>query len=114
MSQSINNYLFSIKKISFDYDDTLSTKKGYELAQSLIKQGATLYVISARTDKQGIIKDLYDDASDSLIIPATRIYAMGSNKAKVEKIKELGINKHYDNNPDIIKELGPIGILFKN
>ena len=29
-----------------------------------------------------------------------------------EKIKELGITKHYDNNPDVIKQLGNIGELF--
>ena len=45
-------------------------------------------------------------------IPESRIYATGSNKAKVEKIKELGIDKHYDNNPDVIKELNGIGKLF--
>jgi hypothetical protein len=42
----------------------------------------------------------------------SRVYATGSNQAKIEKIKELGINKHYDNNPDVIKELGDIGQLI--
>ena len=42
-------------------------------------------------------------------IPESRIYATGSNKAKIEKIKELQIVTHYDNNPDVIKELGSIG-----
>lgn len=100
------------EKISFDYDDTLSTKKGYELAKSLIKDGNTLYVISARNDKEKLMRELYDDATDTLIIPASRIYATGSNKAKVEKVKELGITKHYDNNADVVKELGEVGVLF--
>ncbi len=33
----------------------------------------------------------------------------GSNKAKIAKILELGITTHYDNNPDVISELGSIG-----
>jgi hypothetical protein len=39
---------------------------------------------------------------------------MGSNKAKIEKIKELNIVTHYDNNADVIKELGDIGKQFNN
>ena len=46
-------------------------------------------------------------------IPESRVYATGSNKAKVEKVLELGIDKHYDNNADVINELGKNGILFK-
>jgi hypothetical protein len=45
-------------------------------------------------------------------IAESRVYATGSNKAKVEKIKELGITKHYDNNADVVKELGSIGSKF--
>ena len=37
---------------------------------------------------------------------------MKSNKAKIEKIKALQIDTHYDNNPDVIKQLGTIGKLF--
>ena len=95
---------YDAEKISFDYDDTLSTDKGKELAK---KQTGTLYIISARNDKEGMLS-----TAKELGIPSSRVYATGSNKAKVEKIKELGISKHYDNNPDVIKELGNIGKLF--
>jgi hypothetical protein len=47
-------------------------------------------------------------------IAESKVYATGSNKAKVEKIKELGITKHYDNNADVIKELGSIGSKFSD
>lgn len=30
-----------------------------------------------------------------------------------EKIKELGISKHYDNNENVVNQLGIIGVLFK-
>jgi hypothetical protein len=98
---------FAGAKVSFDYDDTLSTSRGKELAKKEIASGNTIYIISARSDKGamlGVAKDLG--------IPDSRVYATGSNKAKVEKVKELGISKHYDNNSDVIKELGSIGEKF--
>ena len=91
-------------KISFDYDGVLSTQRGKMLADS---KKETLYIISARNDKKGMLS-----TAKMLNIPESRVYATGSNKAKVEKIKELGITKHYDNNPDVIKQLGNIGELF--
>ena len=99
---------FAGQKISFDYDDTLSTQKGFELAQSLIKDGNTLYVISARNDKEAMLT-----RTKELGIPENRVFATGSNKAKVAKIKELGIQTHYDNNTDVVKELGRIGKLVQ-
>lgn len=95
---------YAAEKISFDYDDTLSTERGKELAKH---QSGTLYIISARSSKDGMLA-----VAKSLGIPESRVYATGSNKAKIEKIKELGITKHYDNNQDVIKELGSIGKLF--
>jgi len=94
-------------KVSFDFDDTLSTDRGQELAKKEIENGATVFVISARDSKEGML-----DIASELGIPASRVYATGSNQAKVEKIKELGIEKHYDNNSDVIKALGSIGIQF--
>lgn len=97
---------FAKEKISFDYDGTLTTAKGLEKAKSLMDI-ADLYIISARS-----IKLTLKDIADKLKISYSRVYATGSNKAKIEKIKELGISKHYDNNPDVIKELGSIGQLI--
>ena len=92
-------------KVSFDYDDTLSTPKGKALAKKRIAQGNTVYIISARNDKEGMLA-----VAKELGIPEDRVYATGSNKAKIEKINELGISVHYDNNADVIKELGDKGI----
>ena len=91
-------------KVSFDFDDTLNTERGQALAKKEIENGASLFVISARDDKQGMM-----EIANSLGIPSSRVYATGSNEAKVQKIKELGIEKHYDNNSDVIKALGSIG-----
>jgi len=95
------------EKVSFDFDDTLNTARGKELAVNEIDSGSIVYIISARSDKESMFS-----VADELGIPHDRIYATGSNKAKVEKVKELGIQKHYDNNADVISELGSIGAKF--
>ena len=43
-------------------------------------------------------------------VPASKVFATGSNKAKIEKIKELGIKKHYDDNPAVIRQLKKLNI----
>lgn len=98
---------FAAQRISFDYDETLTKPNGMELAQQWIAKGADVYIISARRNIEPMI-----NRAKELGIPLSRVYATGSNKAKVEKIKELNISKHYDNNPDVIKELGNIGELY--
>jgi len=98
---------FAGEKISYDYDDTLSTERGKQMATNDIKNGATVYIISARQDKEGMLT-----TAKELGIPESRVYATGSNKAKVEKIIELGIAKHHDNNADVIKELNKVGQKF--
>ena len=62
------------EKISIDYDDTLSTERGKELAKELIAGGADLYIISARSDKEGMLS-----VATELGIPASQVYATGSN-----------------------------------
>ena len=105
-AESIRNNL-AAEKISFDYDGTFSTKYGFEKAKELIDGGATLYIISARSDKSGMI-----ERAAKLNIPSSRVFATGSNSAKVEKVKELNISTHYDNNKDVVNELGKKGKLI--
>lgn len=95
--------------ISFDYDGTLSTSRGKELAKKLISQGETLYIVSARNDKAGML-----NTAKELGISTDHVFATGSNTAKEAKVKELGVSKHYDNNADVVKELGGIGQKFMN
>ena len=92
---------FAAEKVSFDWDGTGSTAKGKELIQEYIDKGADVYIITARSSKAGIS------------FPGVEIIATGSNKSKIEKIKELGISKHYDNNSDVVNQLGSIGVLFR-
>jgi len=102
-STAFQTKLNSNQKISFDYDGTLSTKKGTLLAKDLIKNN-TLYIISARSSKTGMI-----DKAREIGIPFNHIFATGSNDAKIEKIKELKIQIHYDNNNDVLNTLGSVG-----
>lgn len=92
---------FAAEKISFDWDGTGSTAKGKELIKEYLDKGAEVFIITARSSKSGIS------------FPGVEIIATGSNKAKIEKIKELGISKHYDNNENVVNELGEIGVLFR-
>jgi Asp/Glu/hydantoin racemase len=92
------------EKVSFDYDGTLSTEKGFQRAQQFIEQGADVYIISARSDKSGMMA-----RAEKLGINESNVYAMGSNEAKIQKIKELAITIHYDNNQDVINQLPNIG-----
>lgn len=98
-----------MSKISFDYDNTLSTKKGTDLAKKLIAKNNDIYIISARHLKSGMLSK-----AKELGIPMNRVYATGSNVNKINKIKSLKIQTHYDNNENVIKELNGIAKLFVN
>jgi len=92
------------EKVSFDYDDTLTTNQGVLALERALASGKIVYIISARNDAGGMYK-----LADENGIPHNRVYATGSNKAKVEKVLELGIETHYDNNQDVVNELPGIG-----
>ena len=98
---------FASEKISFDFDGTLSTAEGKQLAKQFIDKGATVYIISARNSASGIYP-----IADELGINHSNVYAVGSNEAKVAKILNLSIVKHFDNNADVVNELGKVGEKF--
>lgn len=95
-------------RISFDYDGTFSTKKGFDLAVSL-KDKNTLYIISARMVKHRML-----ERTRKAGILDSRVFATGSNKAKINMIKQLQIKEHYDNNKDVVDALPNVGKLFTN
>ena len=94
-------------KVSFDYDGTISTARGRALAMRRINSGDTVYIISARSSKDGMMT-----TAEQVGIPSNQVYATGSNTAKVQKVKDLGIDTHYDNNTDVIRQLPGIGHKF--
>jgi len=99
---------FAQEKVSIDYHEVLTTERGKELARRLITEGYDVHVISAGEDKTPFAETLAE-----IGIPMSKAHAVGSNKKKIELIKELGITKHYDNSQDVINELGEIGVKFE-
>lgn len=95
------------EKISFDYDGTFSTQKGFDMASKLVEDGADVYIISARQEKDGMLARV-----NKAHILFSKVYATGSNQAKIDKIKELGIDVHYDNNKNVVDALPNVGRLF--
>jgi hypothetical protein len=87
-------YDFVSEKVSIDYDDTLSTEKGKELAKRLLKEGKDVSIITRRQSDQ---LDEVRKTADELGIPQDKVHAT-DGKLKWETIKKLGIERHIDNN----------------
>ena len=94
-------------RVSFDYDGTLNRAVGIRKAMELVEKGVIVYIISARDSVTFMLK-----IARRVGIPMDRIYAVGSNEAKIEKVKELGITTHYDNNIDVVRALPGVGAMI--
>ena len=105
---------FQNRRISFDFDGVLTTDRGRLLAQRFIKEGAAVFIVTARSEKQG--RAVYDLAEVLGIRKARVIFTNHANKA--DTIKRLKINVHYDNNSNQIRQIDEQtkarGILFHN
>lgn len=95
-----------MKKVGFDFDDTLTTISGTNIAQHRKAKGDELYIVSARHEVSDVVKR----KAESLCIPMANVFMTGSNKAKEEKVVELGLEIFYDNNIDVISALRSQGI----
>jgi len=109
---SKGEYAAEANKVSFDFDDTLSTKRGQTLAKRLITQGKDVYIITRRQESASA--EVYKVA-DELGINHSKVH-FTNGKMKWETIKRLGIDIHYDNNQqeiDLIdKNTNAVGIKF--
>lgn len=95
-------YRADINKVSFDFDDTLSTARGQEIAKRVIKEGKEVYIITRRNEYNSA--EVYRMA-ERLGILKSRVY-FTNGQYKWMTIKRLGIGTHYDNNQkeiDLIK-----------
>lgn len=95
-------------KVSFDWNETLSTDRAQEIARKHVEDGDTVYIVSAQPE----VNDRMREVAKEIGIDLNKIHAVGSNKAKIEFIKKEGIEKHYDNSAEVIDGLGEIGIKF--
>ena len=107
IQQALSMVKLAVNRVSFDFDGTLTQGNIQEIVKRLITAGGTnVYIISARDTEMGMYS-----IANKLGIPNSRIFATGSNEAKIAKVKQLYIDKHYDNNADVIKGLPNVGIL---
>lgn len=97
------------KYASFDFDKTIATDDGLAKARQMIRDGYNLFIVSAR-DK--VTPDMVARARKAGI-PEENIIATGSDEAKVRKVKQLGVEKHFDDKPEVIAALGAVGEQFK-
>ena len=98
---------FAKMRVSFDYDETLSTAQGQQLAKRHLSLGDEVYIVTARQQGNGAI--VYDMAQ-KLGIPKQNVYFTGG-RDKWQTLKRLRIEQHYDNNReqiDLIKEFTDI------
>ena len=104
---------FAAKVVSFDFDGTLSTKKGKDKAKELLAENYRVLIVTARqsTDSKAVF-----EVADKIGIRRSDIY-FTNGKSKWSVIKNLGIAIHYDNNPeqvDLINKMTKTeGKLFK-
>lgn len=99
---------FAVNKVSFDWDGTLTTERGRRMLENELRLGSIIYIISARNTITREISEL----TNKYRIPSSNIFLTGSNRAKIEKVKELGIKRHYDDNPEVRNELKEVGYSF--
>lgn len=85
--------------VSFDFDGVLSRPGWQVIAAYHLHEGDEVYVLTARCEQQG--QRVLDEAR-ALSIPADRV-VFTCNRDKWEQIDPLGIDLHYDNNPDQVK-----------
>jgi len=88
-------------KVSLDYNGVLSEADGQDLYKELIAKGNDVYVVSTLNPLEGA---QINSTAKLLRIPQDHIiYTSGKPKGPI--LDELGITKHYDNDPDIVDEI---------
>lgn len=85
-------YAADPNKVSYDYDDTLSTERGQKQAKSDIKSGKIVYIITRRSRSQEVLNIAKD-----LGIQENRVI-FTSGAMKWSAVQHYGIGTHYDNN----------------
>lgn len=88
------NYSANINKVSFDFDGTISTKRGQDMATKFMNEGKIVYIITRRNETMS--GQVYKVA-EKLNISKNKIF-FTNGKYKWEAIKRLDIGAHYDNN----------------
>ena len=88
-------------KISFDYDDTLTTLKGQEMALNELKKGNEVLILTAR--QQSDSAPVYAMAEKLGIKKSNVHFTNGQDKWKF--VLRLKIDKHIDNSQEQIDKI---------
>jgi hypothetical protein len=93
------------ERVSIDYDDTLATQRGKDLARKLLLEGKELVVVTRRRDSEmGEVRRVAKE------VGIDKVYNT-NGRLKWAKLKELGIQRHIDNSMeeiDAIKKNAPL------
>ena len=98
--------------ISFDYDGTLSTDKGKEIAKSFIEKGIEVIIITARnsSDDNSDIESTAKDLNINKIVYTNQ-------RDKWSFVQKFKVSTHYDNNKEQVDKINEKtnskGILFQ-
>ena len=92
-------YSLFFEKVSFDFDGTLSQEKIQQIAKDKIQTGDDVYIITKRAKSKLVL-----DVAKSLGISEKNVI-FTNHKPKWTFIKDLGIDTHYDNVNDEVKEI---------
>lgn len=93
---ALSNMAFAKKRISFDFDDTLTTAKGQDMARRYLAANDEIFIITARTQSNG--GPVYAMA-EKLGIKKENVY-FTAGKHKYMLVNRLRIDKHIDNNEE--------------
>jgi hypothetical protein len=95
-----------MKRISFDFDSTLSEVHIQLIAKSFINIGIEVFVITSRCSN-GVNKDLFEIV-DKLGISRNKVI-LTKGSFKWRKIKELNIDLHFDDVPEECESINKNG-----
>jgi hypothetical protein len=100
-------------RISFDYDETLTTTKGQDMALNAIKNGDDVLILTARQESDSA--PVYAMAEKLGIKKSNVHFTNGQDKWKF--VLRLHIDKHVDNSQEQIDKIKKYttaeGVLFK-
>ena len=100
-------------RISYDFDDTLTTEKGQQMALNDIKNGNDVFILTARQERDN--EEVFKVA-DKLGIAHSKVH-FTNGKDKWSFVIRLKIDKHIDNNKEQVDKIErntkAIGIFIK-
>ena len=115
LSNSVKKFMTKLAgpKVSMDFNDTLTTPRGKELAKRLIREGNDLYIVTRLNDNN---RKVVEKVANEVGIKLDHIY-FTNGAPKYETLRKYNITKHYDNNQrelDLINKFTPFikGIKF--